>query len=111
MKATHGLSAKTVEQIADVLGHFPEVERAVIFGSRAKGTYKPGSDIDLALVGNGLNWAKLGQIDDALDDLLLPYRFSLLDFGSNTDPEVAAHVRRVGVAFYEKGVGTPGRES
>jgi len=102
VNVTCGLNEKTIARIAGVLECFPEVEKALLFGSRAKGTHRPGSDIDLALVGIDLNWRKLGRIDNALDDLLLPYRFSLIEFGSKTDPNVAAHIRRVGKTFYER---------
>jgi predicted nucleotidyltransferase len=56
--------------IQDVLAHFPEVRKAVLFGSRAKGTAKQGSDIDLALHGEGLDWRLLGRIENELADLL-----------------------------------------
>jgi predicted nucleotidyltransferase len=102
MNQKHGLSARTVEQIALVLAHFPAVEEAVLFGSRAKGTHKPGSDIDLSLVGAALDWRVVGRIYDALDDLLLPYRFSLILFDGNTDPDVAAHIARVGVPLFRR---------
>lgn len=85
-----------------MLVRFPEVERALLFGSRAKGTHKPGSDIDLALIGQGLDWRKLGQIDDALDDLLLPYRFSLVELSERTDADLAAQIHRLGQAFYNR---------
>lgn len=98
----HGLSARTVGQIRDALGRFPEVETAVLFGSRAKGTARPGSDVDLALYGEGLDWRVLGRMEDALDDLLLPYTFSLLHHNDRTDPELVAHIARVGVPFYER---------
>lgn len=105
MNSSHGLTEKTLSQIQGVLGRFPDVERAVLFGSRAKGTYRPGSDIDLALIGHDLDWRKLGKIDDALDDLLLPYGFSLIEWSGSTDPEIAAHIQRVGMTFYERGAG------
>jgi predicted nucleotidyltransferase len=98
----HGLSRQTVERIQDVLAHYPEVQRAVLFGSRAKGTARPGSDIDLALYGQGLDWRVLGRIEDELDDLLLPYSFSLLHHEARTDSEVAAHIARVGLPFYQR---------
>lgn len=98
----HGLSRQTVERIQNVLAHFPEVARAVLFGSRAKGTARPGSDIDLALYGEGLDWRVLGRIEDELDDLLLPYCFSLLNHDARTDSEVAAHIARVGLPFYQR---------
>ena len=100
MNAPHGLSDRTISRIQQVLAQFPEVERALLFGSRAKRTHRPGSDIDVALSGEGLDWRTLGRIYQALDDLLLPYRFSLVRYDSDTDPDVAAHIARVGVPLF-----------
>ena len=102
MKPSHGLTEKTIAQIAGVLAGFTDVERAILFGSRAKGTHKSGPDIDLAMIGRTLDQRTVGRIYDALDDLLLPYRFSLVIFDRNTDPDVAAHVKRVAIPFYER---------
>jgi len=102
MKPNHGLTDRTVSKIAGVLERFPAVETAVLFGSRAKGVHKRGSDIDLALVGTGLGWRMLGKIEDALDDLLLPYGFSLIIYDNKTDAAVAARIQRVGCTFYER---------
>jgi predicted nucleotidyltransferase len=68
----HGLTATTVERLQSVLAHYREVEKAVLYGSRAKGTYRPGSDIDLTLCGGELNHTLLTQIDNELDDLRHP---------------------------------------
>lgn len=106
MRLEHGLPEKTVSKCCEALAQFPAVESAVLFGSRAKGTHRHGSDIDLALTGPGLDWRTLGRIDDALDDLLLPYRFSLVLADERLDASVAAHISRVGLPFYEK---YPGR--
>jgi predicted nucleotidyltransferase len=102
MKPCHGLTAKTITRVTGVLERYPAVEKAVLFGSRAKSTHKPGSDIDLALVGPALDWRTVGRIYDALDDLLLPYRFSVIIYGPNTDPEVAAHIKRVGLLLLDR---------
>jgi len=104
MTTNHGLANKTLEQIAGVLVTFPPVEKALLFGSRAKGTHKPGSDIDLALMGPDLDWETIGRISCALDDLPIPYRFSLIMFNERTDCEVAAHIRRVGIPLFERDV-------
>jgi len=98
----HGLSRQTVERIQDVLAHFPQVARAVLSGSRAKGTARPGSEINLVLYGEGLDWRLPARIEDELDDLLLPYSFSLLHHDTRTDSEVAAHIARVGLPFYQR---------
>ena len=72
-----GLSAATLQQIGTTLARFPQVEKGVLYGSRAKGNFKPGSDIDLTLRGDGLTLSLLGDIDMALDDFLLPYEIGL----------------------------------
>jgi predicted nucleotidyltransferase len=102
MTANHGLANKTLAQITGVLAAFSQVEKALLFGSRAKGTHKPGSDIDLALVGTDLDWDTVGRISGALDDLPVPHRFSLIIFSERTDPEVAAHIGRVGIPLFER---------
>lgn len=96
----HGLSTATLAEIARVLSAFPEVERAILFGSRAKGVQRAGSDIDLALVGPDLDWRLLGRIEDAFDSSALPYRFSLLHRNADTPAEVGAHIARVGFEIY-----------
>jgi predicted nucleotidyltransferase len=107
MIAKHGLTDKTLTQITSVLVRFSNVEKAVLFGSRAKGTHKPGSDIDLALVGDNVDWRTIGRIGSVLDDLPLPYCFSLIILDERTDPEVAAHIQRVGIPLFERnGVAT-----
>lgn len=104
MKADHGLPPATFTLINGVLTQFSEVERAVLFGSRAKGTHKPGSDIDLALTGETLDWRIIGRIYDELDDLFLPYSFSLIQLNGDTDTDVAAHIERVGITLYKREV-------
>jgi predicted nucleotidyltransferase len=102
LKATHGLSEETMGQIIEVLAHFPQVEKAELFGSRAKRTHKFGSDVDLALTGSQLDWRTLGRIYTAFDDSKLPYQFSLVLLNGRTDPDVAAHIKRVGVPIYRR---------
>jgi uncharacterized protein len=98
----HGLSDRVVAQIHEVLARFPEVEKAILYGSRAKGNFKPGSDIDLTLLGADVTQKSLGQIQSELEDGLLPYRFDLSILSQITQGDIIEHIRRVGVVFYEK---------
>ncbi|MDE0300879.1 MAG: nucleotidyltransferase domain-containing protein [Candidatus Poribacteria bacterium] len=98
-----GLSESVIRKISDVFNHYPQVERVVLYGSRAKAVHKTGSDIDLTLHGGtDLTLHILLRIADDLDDLLLPYTFDLSIFRDITDPDVKEHIRRVGVTMYEK---------
>lgn len=97
-----GLTPQTVEQIGGVFARHPQVEKAALYGSRAKGNYKNGSDIDLTLFGDGLGHHDLSTIMDELDDLLLPYMIDLSIFSDLTHANLIEHIQRVGVVFYEK---------
>jgi predicted nucleotidyltransferase len=99
----YGLKDNVIEKICHVFGKFPEIEKAVLYGSRAKGNFRNGSDIDLTLFGDDLNLKKLYKIMDELDDLLLPYSFDLSIHSLIDDEEVLEHIQRVGVVFYQKG--------
>ncbi|MGB4498340.1 MAG: restriction endonuclease subunit S [Methylococcaceae bacterium] len=98
----HGLSEKTVNKIFSVFERFPEIEKTVLYGSRAKGNFKTGSDIDLTLYGEKLSSRLLGDIAEALDDLLLPYTIDLSIFDDLNHAKLREHIERVGVVFYEK---------
>jgi len=75
-----------------------------LYGSRAKGNYKTGSDIDLTLRGGvDLTLDVICKILNALDDLLLPYTIHLSIFDDISDQDVIEHIQRVGVVFYRKG--------
>ncbi|MEM1252801.1 MAG: nucleotidyltransferase domain-containing protein [Cyanobacteria bacterium P01_H01_bin.21] len=97
-----GLEESTIEKILGVFLQYTEIERVVLYGSRAKGNYRPGSDIDLTLVGKDLSHKQLLSIEDQLDDLLLPYLFDLSIFSDIEDSDMIAHINRVGLIFYEK---------
>ncbi len=75
---------------------------SVLYGSWAKGNFKPGSDIDLALHGAGLSWKDLDDIDFELDDLLLPYMIDLLIFDQLNHAGLREHIERIRVVFYQR---------
>ncbi len=99
---SYGLSAEVLAQIRSVFTHFPAIERVILYGSRAKGTHRPGSDIDLALLGEGLEERTLSRIDSELEHLLLPYTLDLSLFSKLTHPALIEHILRVGKPFYER---------
>ena len=77
-------------------------ETVVLYGSRAKGNYREGSDIDLTLMGDVLSHTQLNRIETQIDDLLLPYAIDLSIFESIDNANLIDHIRRVGVVFYER---------
>lgn len=98
----HGLPEKTVGILRRILADFPAVEKAVIYGSRAKGNFKPGSDIDLTLFGDGLNPDLLDEIAFRLEESSIPYMVDLSIFARLENAKLREHIERVGKLFYER---------
>ncbi len=97
-----GLNATDILKIRQVFALHQEVEKAILYGSRAKGTYKLASDIDLTLVGAELNLTIQQEIELELDDLLLPYKFDLSIYHQISNIDLVAHIERIGKVFYQK---------
>ena len=95
-----GLKQKHSEAIRSVFNQYPEITKATIYGSRAKGNYRNGSDIDLTLTGNNLDLTTLFKIENQLDDLLLPYKIDLSILHKIENPDLVEHIKRVGIIFY-----------
>ncbi len=97
-----GLSEKVINCIHSVLTNYPSITKAVLYGSRAKGNYKEGSDIDLVLLGDNISLSELKNIYDELDELLLPYTFDISVYKNLKNNDLKEHIDRVGKEFYTK---------
>jgi predicted nucleotidyltransferase len=95
---------KEIEQkkIIEVFSHYKEIEKVVLFGSRAIGSNKSNSDLDFTLFGNELNLSFLFKIESEFDDLLLPYKFDLSLYQQIINPDLIAHINRVGKTIYTR---------
>ncbi|MCD8101360.1 MAG: nucleotidyltransferase domain-containing protein [Alistipes sp.] len=90
----------TIARINNVFASFPKIEKAIIYGSRAKGSNSHSSDIDLTLYGRDLTLEDLPLIEWALDDLLLPYKIDLSIYDRISNADLKDHIDRRGVLFY-----------
>ena len=97
-----GLDKNIIDEINNIFSEFPEVESAVIYGSRAIGNYRPGSDIDLTFKGKNLNLRIINKISLKLDDLFLPYTFYLSVFDQIENEHLIEHINRAGRLFYKQ---------
>jgi len=97
-----GLKEGDIEKINGVLKKHPEIESAILYGSRAKGDYRSSSDIDLTLKGDQLSEAILTRVSLELGDLLLPYLIDLSIHIHIINGELIEHIERVGKEFYVK---------
>lgn len=97
-----GLSLTTIEKIHSIFRKYNDIEKVIIYGSRAKGSHKFFSDIDLTFEGETLSLNIMHHIAIELDDLLLPYEFDLSIKHQITNPDVLEHIDRIGKIFYQK---------
>ncbi|MBM5823556.1 MAG: nucleotidyltransferase domain-containing protein [Cyanobacteria bacterium K_Offshore_surface_m2_011] len=97
-----GLPESAVAAIRRVLAGYPEVEAAILYGSRALGRHRPASDIDLTLTGHAISNATLARIDADLDDLLLPWVIDLSARAAISHPALLEHIERAGVLLYQR---------
>lgn len=104
----YGLNDTEIQLMRKVLEQYPEVKQAILYGSRAKGNYRPASDIDLTLVGTALTLTHLLEIENQLDDLMLPYKIDLSLFSAIESPALLEHIMRVGLVLYEQDNGWRG---
>lgn len=98
----YGLSDTVIADICSVFRHFPNIDKVLIFGSRAKGTYSEGSDIDLAAVGENISFNQLMDINIRIEDLGLLYKVDVVDYKKNVETPIGEHINRVGKLFYQK---------
>ena len=98
-----GLRVSDIEIVLSILREFPNVKEAIIFGSRAKGTQKNGSDLDIAIKGEELNLEIVSTISYRLnEETILPYKIDILDYKSIHNPELTDHINRIGVSIYKR---------
>lgn len=103
MKNKLGLFEADLQNVVSVLIQFPEVEYASVFGSRAKGNFKNGSDVDIALKGKQLSFMIVARINSILnEETSMPYRFDVLNYETITNNELKEHIDRVGLVIYNK---------
>lgn len=99
-----GLDKETLRKIRSVFEKYHEIKEVVIYGSRAKGTYREGSDIDLTLKGSDLSLDMLSLIAQDIDELNTPYLFDISIFHQLKSPSLLDHIDRVGEIFYSQKV-------
>ncbi|TVQ92264.1 MAG: nucleotidyltransferase domain-containing protein [Bacteroidetes bacterium] len=97
-----GLKKEHIDAINNVFNEYQNVEKVLIYGSRAKGTHKTGSDIDLVIAEKEISFSQMMEITNKLDDLLLPYKIDISQKSKISNSDLTDHINRVGKIFYQK---------
>ena len=98
----YGLTEIELEKLQSVFARVTKLKEVILFGSRAKGTFKPFSDVDITLVGDELTRTDLNQVFRDLDDLLLPYQFDVSLWSNLKNEALLDHIKRRGIVIYQK---------
>jgi predicted nucleotidyltransferase len=98
-----GLKEEDIAYIVAALSKFDEIKKAAVFGSRAKGNYKPGSDVDIAVFGEDISFSTIAHLHFMLEeDSLMPYFFDIVDYTHLAHQELKDHIERVGITIFER---------
>lgn len=99
MTEQYGLPLAAIEKLRAVFKAHPKVKSVLLYGSRAKGNYRTGSDIDLCIE-NEITLDELLKIDSEIDDLLLPWSVDLSLYQKIENPQLQESIKKTGVLFY-----------
>jgi predicted nucleotidyltransferase len=97
-----GLLPSDLNFLIQLFQKFPSIQEVHIFGSRAKGNFKKGSDVDLSIKGEHITFEEINQLDDELNELSnLPYKFDLVHYAKIESIELKEHIDRIGRVIYK----------
>ena len=97
-----GLTERTMQTISEIFEKYSEIEEVIMFGSRAMGNYKLGSDLDLAIMNIGVDDKTIMHLKNDFEESSLPISVDLVNFPDLKHPDFIDHIERVGKVFYRK---------
>lgn len=98
----YGLSEQNLQELRSILSSIPHIEEAILYGSRARGDYKKGSDVDLSIKGSKLTFHDLSLLDDKLYYSYIPYFFDTNSYDELTNPNLIANINHDGKVVYKR---------
>ena len=101
-----GLNTLTQEKLCSVFAKYNSIDEVILYGSRAKGNFKLGSDIDLTIKSTQTSLSDLLKLENEIDNLYLPYKVDISLFAQIDNPSLVDHIQRAGLLFYKRPCGT-----
>lgn len=98
-----GLSIRALQLLRNLFAAEPTVQRAIVYGSRAMGNFRHGSDIDITLDAPSMDYGVFMRMHTRIDDLMLPWAIDLSLISDIDNPELLAHIARVGKPLWVRG--------
>ena len=100
LQSAYGLPKQAIQSLKNIFDDYPHIDKVILYGSRAKGTPRLSSDIDLCIEGSQLNYTELLAIENKIDDLLLPWKVDLSLKHKIDNQDLLHHIEKIGVLFY-----------
>jgi len=94
--SSYGLTDRDANIIFGIFNNYSDVRNVLIFGSRAKGVFHKGSDVDLAIDNSDISLKTICKIKSDFEESSLPYRVDVVDVKSLNKKELTEHIKRVG---------------
>ena len=94
-----GLYDKSYKEVLAILANCRSIKEVVIYGSRAKGNYREGSDVDITILGDPIP-KDITKLWHDLDDSFIPYKFDISVYNNLKSDSLKEHIDRVGKTFY-----------
>ena len=98
----YGLTDIQFEQIIGIISKYPEIQQALIFGSRADGTNKESSDVDIAIKCPASDTTTIGKLLVDFEESSLPFFFDVVDYNKTENEKLKSHIDMYGVVFFEQ---------
>ena len=95
-----GLNQEVLNYLCTIFSDQPAIEKAILYGSRAKGTHRPYSDVDITLTGQNVNLGVLNKVSHQIDELDLPWMFDISSMSQISNPDLLDHINRAGLEIY-----------
>lgn len=99
----HGLPSRAITQLREIFETYPAIQSVILYGSRAKGNFRAGSDIDLCIQGPDFTLTELLKLENQLDELLLPWKIDVSLWHQLSHENLKDHITRVGKPLYIRG--------
>jgi predicted nucleotidyltransferase len=99
--ANTGLQDRDIATLHTIFKKYPEITLVYLFGSRAKGNFEPGSDIDLAVMDSNVSGETIRSVKEEIEESSLPYFSDILSYHALENKDLREHIERVGIELYK----------
>lgn len=94
------ISEKLKLELENIFSEYEEIEKVLLFGSRARDDYRVNSDVDICLFGKSITHLILAKVSMDVDELNTPLSFDILSFNEITKVELIDNILKEGIEIY-----------